>query len=44
MCTLIKTSPWDALERVFKYLKRTMDYAIRYIGFPNVLEGYSDAN
>jgi len=34
-------SQWTALERALKYLKGTMDYAIHYIGFPAVLEGYS---
>ncbi|KAK6144709.1 hypothetical protein DH2020_021529 [Rehmannia glutinosa] len=38
------TSHWDALERLFKYLKGTIDYAINFSGFPDVLEGYSDAN
>ncbi|CAL8089136.1 unnamed protein product [Prunus armeniaca] len=35
---------WNALERVFKYLRGTMDYSLCYKGFPNVVEGYSDAN
>nr|KAJ0188744.1 hypothetical protein LSAT_V11C900473560 [Lactuca sativa] len=33
---------WQALNRVFKYLKGTMDYGLTYNGFPSVLEGYSD--
>ena len=33
-----------ALERVVHYLKGTMDYGIHYIGYPRVLEGYSDSN
>ena len=35
---------WHALERVLRYLKGTMSYAIHYIGYPRVLEGYCDAN
>jgi len=35
---------WDALARLMKYLKGTMDYAIEYSGFPAMLEGYNDAN
>jgi hypothetical protein len=35
---------WEALERVMRYLKGTVDYAIHYTGYPRVLEGYSDSN
>lgn len=35
---------WQALYRVFKYLKGTMDYCLTYSGFPSVIEGYSDAS
>ena len=35
---------WQALARLMKYLKGTMNYRIVYSGFPAVLEGYSDAN
>jgi len=35
---------WDALARLMRYLRGTMDYTIEYSGFPAVLEGYSDAN
>nr|CAH65871.1 OSIGBa0103I21.4 [Oryza sativa] len=35
---------WQALERVMRYLKGTMSYAIHYTGYPKVLEGYSDSN
>ncbi|XP_074305573.1 secreted RxLR effector protein 161-like [Silene latifolia] len=38
------TAHWNALERVFRYLKGTMNYAIHYCGFPGVVEGYSDAS
>lgn len=35
---------WKALERVFKYLKYSMDYGLHYTKYPSVLEGYCDAN
>ena len=35
---------WDALARLMKYLRATMDYVIEYNGIPVVLEGYNDAN
>jgi len=35
---------WRALERVMRYLQDTASYGIHYIGYPKVLEGYSDAN
>nr|CAE02382.2 OSJNBb0080H08.8 [Oryza sativa Japonica Group] len=35
---------WQTLERVMRYLKGTMSYAIHYTGYPKVLEGYSDSN
>ncbi|GJW10010.1 hypothetical protein Tco_1575837 [Tanacetum coccineum] len=35
---------WDAVNRVFKYLKKTMDYGLEYSGDPSVLEGYIDAS
>nr|GEX75964.1 reverse transcriptase domain-containing protein [Tanacetum cinerariifolium] len=38
------THHWHAIMRVFKYLKITMDYVLSYVGFPLVLEGYSDAS
>ncbi|GKD33893.1 hypothetical protein Tco_1249402 [Tanacetum coccineum] len=34
----------DAVNRVFKYLKKTMDYGLEYSGDPSVLEGYTDAS
>nr|GEX16622.1 zinc finger, CCHC-type [Tanacetum cinerariifolium] len=36
------TQHWQALQRVLKYLKKTMDY--RFSGYPSVLEGYTDAS
>ncbi|GJV79184.1 zinc finger, CCHC-type containing protein [Tanacetum coccineum] len=38
------THHWHAIIRVFKYLKKTIDYGLSYVGFPLVLEGYSDAS
>ncbi|GJU16877.1 hypothetical protein Tco_1144843 [Tanacetum coccineum] len=35
---------WHAITRVFKYLKCTMNYGLSYVGYPSVLEGYSDAS
>ena len=35
---------WHAITRVFKYLKGTMNHGLSYVGFPSVLEGYSDAS
>nr|KAJ0208948.1 hypothetical protein LSAT_V11C400218260 [Lactuca sativa] len=35
---------WQAVSRVFKYLKGTMNYGLTYSGYPSVLEGYSDAS
>ena len=35
---------WHAINRVLKYLRKTIDYGIVYIGYPSVLEGYTDAS
>ncbi|GJQ98485.1 zinc finger, CCHC-type containing protein [Tanacetum coccineum] len=35
---------WQALGRVFQYLKGTMDYGLTYSGYPSVIEGYSDGS
>ncbi|GKD74306.1 hypothetical protein Tco_1332588 [Tanacetum coccineum] len=35
---------WDAVNRVFKYLKKTMDYGLEYSRDPSVLKGYVDAS
>nr|GEU96761.1 zinc finger, CCHC-type [Tanacetum cinerariifolium] len=35
---------WHATTRVFKCLKGTMSYGLSYVGYPSVLEGYSDAS
>nr|GEV38250.1 hypothetical protein [Tanacetum cinerariifolium] len=34
----------QAIQRVLKYLKKTMDYKLTYTGYPSVLEGYTDAS
>ena len=50
MCRLSKythnsnNDHWNALARLMKYLRGTMNYGILYNGFLTVLEGYSDAN
>ncbi|GJW25182.1 zinc finger, CCHC-type containing protein [Tanacetum coccineum] len=38
------TQHWQAIQRVLKYLKKTMDYRWIYTGYPLVLEGYTDAS
>ena len=35
---------WNALARLMKYFRGTMNYGILYSGFPIVLERYNDAN
>ena len=35
---------WYGIDRVMRYLKGTMSYGIHYLGYPGVLEGYSDSN
>ncbi|GKE76662.1 hypothetical protein Tco_1542782 [Tanacetum coccineum] len=35
---------WKAIMRVFNYLRGTKDYGLSYVGYPLVLEGYSDAS
>nr|GEX35912.1 zinc finger, CCHC-type [Tanacetum cinerariifolium] len=35
---------WKAIIRVFKYLRGTKDYGLSYVGYPTVLEVYSDAS
>ncbi|GJX77568.1 zinc finger, CCHC-type containing protein [Tanacetum coccineum] len=37
------TQYWQAIQRILKYLKKTIDYRLMYIGYPSVLEGYTDA-
>ncbi|GJS66642.1 zinc finger, CCHC-type containing protein [Tanacetum coccineum] len=35
---------WQEIQRVLKYLKKTIDYSMTYTGYPSVLEGYTDAS
>ena len=35
---------WQAVHRILKYLKRTMNYGIYYSGYPTVIEGFTDAS
>nr|GEV65026.1 zinc finger, CCHC-type [Tanacetum cinerariifolium] len=38
------TQHWQAIQRVLKYLKKTIDYRLIYTGYPSVLEGYTNAS
>ncbi|GKC61502.1 zinc finger, CCHC-type containing protein [Tanacetum coccineum] len=38
------TQHWQAIQRVLKYLKKTMDYRLMYTAYPSVFEGYTDAS
>nr|GEX92334.1 zinc finger, CCHC-type [Tanacetum cinerariifolium] len=35
---------WKAITRIFKYLRGTKNYGLSHVGYPSVLEGYSDAS
>ena len=35
---------WTALERMFKYLRGTINFCLLYTRYPDVIEGYTDAN
>ncbi|GJT25921.1 zinc finger, CCHC-type containing protein [Tanacetum coccineum] len=37
------TQYWQAIQRVLRYLKKTIDYRLVYSSYPSVLEGYTDA-
>ena len=34
---------WTVLESVFRYLRGIIGYCLTYTGYPDVMEGYSDA-
>nr|GEX16390.1 zinc finger, CCHC-type [Tanacetum cinerariifolium] len=38
------TQHWQAIQRVLKYLKKTMDYRLVHSGYLLVMEGYTDAS
>ncbi|GKC52231.1 zinc finger, CCHC-type containing protein [Tanacetum coccineum] len=38
------TQHWQVIQRVLKYLKKTMDFSLTYTYYPLVLEGYTDAS
>nr|GEU61318.1 zinc finger, CCHC-type [Tanacetum cinerariifolium] len=38
------TQHWQAIQRVLKYLNKTMNYRLVYSGYPSVLKGYTDAS
>ncbi|GKE73085.1 hypothetical protein Tco_1535126, partial [Tanacetum coccineum] len=38
------TQHWQAIQRVLKYLRKTMNYSLTYTGYPSVLKGYTDAS
>ncbi|KAH9698737.1 hypothetical protein KPL71_024118 [Citrus sinensis] len=39
-----RTDHWKAIVRVFRYLRYTRNYGLHYTRYPEVLEGFSDAN
>ncbi|GJR40662.1 hypothetical protein Tco_1216346 [Tanacetum coccineum] len=40
----LSTQHWQAVQRVLKYLKNTMDYSLSYTRYLSILEGYTDAS
>nr|GEZ06943.1 zinc finger, CCHC-type [Tanacetum cinerariifolium] len=42
--TNLGTQHWQAIQRVLKYLKKTIDYRLTYTGYPSVLKCYIDAS
>ena len=38
------TDHWKAIVRVLRYLRYTRNYGLHYTRYPEVLEGFSDAN
>ncbi|GKE01129.1 hypothetical protein Tco_1389112 [Tanacetum coccineum] len=39
-----ETLYWKAIQRVLKYLKKTIEYRLIYTSYPSVLEGYTNAS
>lgn len=35
---------WQAIHRVLKYLRGTMNHNLIYLGYPSILEGYSNVS
>ena len=35
---------WQTVNRVLRYLKKTINYGLCYSGYPSIIEGYSDAS
>ena len=40
----LSMSHWEAIDRTFRYLKKTRELSLVYNGYPAVLEGYYDAS
>ncbi|GJW65923.1 zinc finger, CCHC-type containing protein [Tanacetum coccineum] len=40
----LSTQYRQAIQRVLKYSKKTMDYSLTYSGYPSVLKGYTNAS
>ncbi|GKE21200.1 hypothetical protein Tco_1432712 [Tanacetum coccineum] len=38
------TQHWQAIQKVLKYLKKTMDYSLTYTSYSLVLKGYTNAS
>nr|GEX38104.1 hypothetical protein [Tanacetum cinerariifolium] len=38
------TQHWQAIQKVLKYLKKTIEYRLTYTGYHSVLEGYTNAS
>nr|GEX53424.1 zinc finger, CCHC-type [Tanacetum cinerariifolium] len=38
------TQHWQAIQRVLKYLKKTINYKLTYTSYPSMLEGYTDVS